>query len=130
MIKPVILVVDDEPDARSTIISYLEARFDCDFKEAPDGDAAVDFVKSGPCDVMLLDIKMPKKSGISVIKEAKEINPKVDILVVSAWVNEDVAEETSKLGATDYAVKPLDLKVIEFKFKKILEKRGQKISKI
>lgn len=128
--KPVVLVVDDEAEARSTIINYLEARFDCDFKEASDGDAAVDFVKARPCDVMLLDIKMPKKSGMSVIKEAKEINPKVDILVISAWVNEDVAEETSKLGATDYAVKPLDLRVVEFKFRKILEKRGQKVSKI
>lgn len=130
MTKPVILVVDDEPDARSAIINYLDVRFDCDFKEAPDGDAAVNFVNAYPCDVMLLDIKMPKKSGMSVIKEAKEINPTIDIMVISAWVDEDVAEETSKLGASDYAVKPLDLKVVEFKFKKILEKRGQKISKI
>lgn len=130
MIKPIILVVDDEADARSTIVDYLKGRFDCDFKEACDGDEAVKFVKSNPCDVMLLDIKMPKKSGMVVIKEAKEINPKLDILVVSAWVSDDVAEEASKLGATDYAIKPLNLKVIEFKFNKILEKRGQKVSKI
>ncbi|MDD5617643.1 MAG: response regulator [Candidatus Omnitrophica bacterium] len=130
MTKPVILIVDDEAEARSTVREYLEVRFDCDFKEACDGDEAVKFVKSNSCDVMLLDIKMPKKSGMSVIKETKEINPKVDIMVISAWVNEDVAEEASKLGAADYAVKPLDLKVIEFKFKKILEKRGQKVSKI
>jgi len=130
MTKPVVLVVDDEADARSTIIDYLEGRFDCDFKEACDGDEAVKFVKSNPCDVILLDIKMPKKSGMVVIKEAKEINSKLDILVVSAWVSDDVAEEAAKLGATDYAIKPLNLKVIEFKFNKILEKRGQKVSKI
>lgn len=130
MTKPVILIVDDEAEARSTILDYLEARFDCDFKEAPDGESAVNFVKSNPCDIMLLDIKMPKKSGITVIKESKEINPKLDILVISAWVNDDVAEEASKLGATDYAVKPLDLKVIEHKFRKILEKRGLKVNKI
>lgn len=130
MAKPVILVVDDEAGARSTIIGFLEDRFDCDFKEAEDGDVAIDFVKANPCDVMLLDIKMPKKSGMSVLKEAKEINPKIDVLVISAWVNEDVAEEASKLGATDYAVKPLDLKVVEFKFRKILDKRGQMVSKI
>ena len=130
MTKPVVLVADDEADARSTIIDYLEGRFDCDFKEACDGDEAVKFVKSNPCDVILLDIKMPKKSGMVVIKEAKEINSKLDILVVSAWVSDDVAEEAAKLGATDYAIKPLNLKVIEFKFNKILEKRGQKVSKI
>lgn len=130
MTKPIVLVVDDEADVRSTIVDYLKGRFDCDFKEACDGDEAVKFVKSNPCDVMLLDIKMPKKSGMVVIKEAKEINPKLDILVVSAWVSDDVAEEAAKLGATDYAIKPLNLKVIEFKFNKILEKRGQKVSKI
>ena len=130
MNKPVVLVVDDEVNARNMIIDFLEERFDCKFREATDGEEAVKFVKSNPCDIMLLDIRMPKKSGITVIKEAKELNPKVDILVISAWVSDEVAEEAMKLGATDYAVKPLDLAVISLKFSNILEKRGQKISKI
>lgn len=130
MNKPVVLVVDDEVNARNMIIDFLEERFDCKFREATDGEEAVKFVKSNPCDVMLLDIRMPKKSGITVIKEAKELNPKVDILVISAWVSDEVAEEAMKLGATDYAVKPLDLAVIALKFSTILDKRGQKISKI
>lgn len=130
MNKPVVLVVDDEVDVRNTIIDFLEARYDCKFREAKDGDEAVKFVKANPCDVMLLDVKMPKKGGIAVIKEAKEINPKIDILVVSAYVSDEVSNEAMKLGATDYAVKPLDLGVISLKFSNILEKRGQKISKI
>jgi YesN/AraC family two-component response regulator len=130
MDKPVVLVVDDEVGVRNTIIDFLEIRYDCKFREAKDGDEAVHFVKSSPCDVMILDIKMPKKGGIAVIKEAKEINPKIDILVVSAYVSDEVSEEAMKLGATDYAMKPLDLSVISLKFSSILEKRGQKISKI
>ena len=129
MNKPSILVVDDEEDARSTIIGFLETRYDCEFKEAKDGYEAVKFVKDNPCDVMILDIKMPKKGGISVIKEAKEINPNIDILIVSAYVSDDVAEEALKLGATDYAVKPLELKAISLKFANILDKRGQRINK-
>jgi len=130
MDKPVVLVVDDEVDARNTIISFLEERFDCKFREAKDGEEAVRFIKTSPCDVMLLDIKMPKKGGIAVIKETKEINPAVDILIISAYISDEVSEEAMKLGATDYAVKPLDLGVISLKFSNILEKRGQKISKI
>ena len=130
MNKPCILVVDDEKDARSTIINFLKARYDCDFKEAGDGEEAVKSVKESGCDVMILDIKMPKKSGMTVVKEVKETNPSVDILIVSAWVSDDVAEEAMKLGATDYAVKPMDLKAISLKFSNILDKRGQKISKI
>lgn len=130
MNKPVVLVVDDEVDARNTIIDFLEARYDCKYREAKDGEEAVHFVKSNPCDVMILDIKMPKKGGIAVIKEAKAINPKVDIIVVSAYVSDEVAEDAMKLGATDYAVKPLDLGAISLKFSNILDKRGQRISKI
>lgn len=128
MDKPVVLVVDDEVGARTTIINFLEVRFDCKFREAGDGDEAVQFVKANHCDVMILDVKMPKKGGITVIKESKEINPKIDILVVSAYVSDEVAEEAMKLGATDYAVKPLNLGVISLKFSNILEKRGQKIT--
>ncbi|MBL7197926.1 MAG: response regulator [Candidatus Omnitrophica bacterium] len=130
MNKPCVLVVDDEIDARSTIINFLKPRYDCEFREAKDGEEAVEFVKTSPCDIIILDIKMPKKGGIAVIKETKDINPKIDILVVSAYVSDDVATEAMKLGATDYAVKPLDLKVISMKFATILDKRGQRVNKI
>lgn len=130
MDRPVVLVVDDEVDARNTIIDFLEARYDCKYREAKDGDEAVKFVKSNQCDVMLLDIKMPKKGGMAVIEETKEINPKIDILIISAYISDEVSEEAMKLGATDYAMKPLNLNVISLKFSNILEKRGQRISKI
>lgn len=130
MKKPVVLIVDDEKDARSTILYFLNDRYDCDFEEAQDGEEALAFVKSRHCDVMLLDIKMPKKSGMSVIKEAKEINTDIDILIISGWVSEEVAEEAVRQGATDYAIKPIDLKVISLKFANILDKRGQLSRKI
>ena len=130
MDKPCVLVVDDENDARSTLINFLKPRYDCEYREAKDGEEAIEFIKSYPCDIVILDIKMPKKSGMTVVKEAKQLNPKLDILIVSAWVSDDVAEEAMKLGATDYAVKPMDLKAISLKFSNILDKRGQKVSKI
>lgn len=130
MNKPVVLVVDDEVNVRNMIIDFLEERFDCKFREATDGEEAVKFVKTNHCDVMFLDIKMPKKGGITVIKEAKALDPKLDIIVVSAWVSDEVAEEAMKLGATDYAVKPMDLQAISLKFSNVLKKRGQEINKI
>ncbi len=129
MKKPVVLIVDDEPAARSIIAGFLKMRYDCDFKEASDGEEALQFVKSNPCDVMFLDIKLPKKSGIMVIKEAMDINPHIDIIVVTGYSSDEVAEESLKLGATDYAVKPVDLKALTLKFENILKKRGQKASK-
>lgn len=126
MKKPVVLIVDDEPEARLAIADFMKLRFDCDFREANDGEEALRFVKSNPCDVMFLDIKLPKMSGIKVIKHAKDVNPKLDIIVVTGYASDEVAEESLKLGATDYAVKPLDLKALELKFRNILQKRKQR----
>ncbi|MCX5665878.1 MAG: response regulator [Candidatus Omnitrophica bacterium] len=130
MNRPVVLIVDDEEGARSTILNFLKERFDCEFAEAKDGEEAVNFVKCHPCHVIILDIKMPKKSGITVIKEAKEIIPGLDILVMSAWVSDDVAQEAVEAGATDYLVKPVDLKVVSMKLSDLLLKKGYNASKI
>jgi len=130
MNKPVVLIVDDEEGARSTISSFLKERYDCEFAEAKDGEEAVNFVKCHPCDVMILDIKMPKKSGITVIKEAKQLNPKVGILAISAWVSDEVSQEAVEAGATDYLVKPVNLKVVSMKLSDMLLKKGYKVSKI
>ena len=130
MKKPIILIVDDVAEIRKTLHDFLEMRYEAEFIEARDGEKAVEYVKSNPCDLILLDIKMPKKSGITVIKEVKAHDPKIDILVVSSYTSEDVAEEALQDGATDYATKPVNLKVVDSKVKKILAKRGQLISKI
>ncbi len=129
MNKPVVLIADDEEDARSTISNFLKERYDCEFAEAKDGEEAVNFVKCHPCDVIILDIKMPKKGGITVIKEAKEINPDIGILVISAWVSDDVSEEAVEAGATDYLVKPVDLKVVSLKLSDVLSRKGYKVNK-
>lgn len=126
MTKAVVLIVDDDPGARSTMLDFLSERFDCDFKEAGDGEEAVRFVKSNPCDIMFLDVKLPKKNGAVVMKEAKEINPKVDIIVTTAYSSDEVADESLKHGAADYLIKPINMKTLSLKFANILKKRGQK----
>ena len=130
MNKPVVLIVDDEEGARSTILNFLKERYDCEFAEAKDGEEAMNFVKCHPCDVMILDIKMPKKSGITVIREARVIRPEIGILVISAWVSDDVSQEAVEAGATDYLVKPVDLKVVSMKLSDVLSKKGYKVNKI
>ena len=130
MRKAKVLVVDDEDDARSTVIDFLKKRYDCEFSEAKNGEEAVNFLKSSPCDIIILDVKMPKKSGIDVIKEVRTINPKVDILVISAWLSDEVSQEAVEAGAVDYLVKPVDLKVVSMKFSNMLEKKGYGANRI
>ena len=136
MKKAVVLIVDDDAEFRSMLLEVLTPRFDCDFKEVGDGEEAVEFVKSNPCDIMFLDVKMPKKNGVVVMKETKEINPNIDIIVVTAYSSDEVADESLKQGAADYVIKPADhitkpanMNTLISKFGNILKKRGQKISK-
>lgn len=128
--KPFVLVVDDDKDARSIVVNFLKERHDCKFTEASDGEEAINFLKCHPCDFMILDIKMPKKDGIAVIKEAKKLDLKIDILVISGWASDDVLQEAIESGATDYLVKPVDLKVVSMKFSGMLQKKGYKTNKI
>ena len=58
------------------------------------------------------------------------LTPTISMVMEKALESDEVSEEAMKLGATDYAVKPLDLRVISLKFSNILKKRGQRISKI
>lgn len=129
MKKAVVLVVDDDPGARSGIMEFLGLRFDCDFKEAGDGEEAVQFVKSNHCDIMFLDVKLPKKNGAVVLKEAKEIDPEIDVIVTTAYSGDEVADDSLKRSASEYLTKPMKMEVLAQKFGNILKKRGQKITK-
>ena len=108
MKKPTILIADDEPIARSNIRSFLEARYDCKLQEAKDGDEAMQFVKSSPCDVIILDIKMPKKDGLETLKELKKISPSSKVIIATGYKSADIAQEAMRLGASDYIVKPFN----------------------
>lgn len=128
--RPSVLVVDDDNDARLIVVKFLKERYDCEFTEANNGEEAINFLKCRPCDLMILDIKMPKKDGIAVIREAKEINPKIDMLVISGWSSDDVSREAIESGAADYLVKPVELKVMSIKFAGMLQKKGYAVNKI
>jgi YesN/AraC family two-component response regulator len=127
--KPCVLIVDDEVDARLTLRNFLEERYSCEFAEAKDGEEALHYLKTNPCQFVLLDIRMPKKNGINVIKEVKEIDSNIDILLVSAWINEEMAEEAAKLGVTEYVSKPIDLNTIASKFEEVFRKKGIEIKR-
>ncbi len=122
--RPTIMVVDDEEEARLNIKNYLKERIDAVYVEAEDGEVAINKLKTSPCSIMILDIKMPKKSGLQVIEEAHQINPHIDILVVTAYQSDDVATQSIKKGAVDYLPKPLELKALEAKVNTIIKRKG------
>ena len=122
--KPTIMIVDDEADTRTIIEEYLQKRIDAVYLQAEDGEEAIRMFKKTPCNLMILDIKMPKKDGLQVIDEVRQIDPHVNILVETAYTGDDVASQSIAKGAVDYLPKPLELKALGAKVRTILKRKG------
>ena len=103
-----VLVVDDEASIRRTLREILEYE-DLDVDEAEDGDEALQRLNEGRYDVVLLDIKMPKRDGMEVLEILAESMPEVPVVMISGHADIKTAVDATKLGAFDFIEKPPDL---------------------
>lgn len=108
MAVPSILVVDDEAAIRRSLREILEYE-DYAVDEAEDGEAALDKLRSNRYDVVLLDVKMPKRDGLEVLAELRRIQYDGPVVMISGHGNIETAVEATKLGAFDFVEKPPDL---------------------
>jgi len=129
MDKPRILIVDDETEVRQSLNKFMARNIECEIAEASDGRKALEALEEGAFDLILLDIKMPGISGLDVLKKARLMHPSMDILVISAWDSQPIAEEVLQDGAVDYITKPSTINVIYAKVCEILKKRNKLLSK-
>lgn len=104
--KPLILVVDDEPDIRELIKDILEDE-NYHVRIAADGQEAQRVFSEEQPDLILLDIWMPDIDGISLLKEFKQQNKSVTIVMMSGHGTIETAVEATRLGASDFIEKPL-----------------------
>lgn len=109
---PSVLVVDDEETILELICDELaKERFLCDV--ALDSDVALNKMENHNYDVALLDIMLPKKSGIDILKIIKECYKTTAVVMMTAVKDIDVVVEAMKLGASDYIVKPFSIDRLE-----------------
>jgi len=106
--KSRILVCDDE-DALRTILSSELAGAGYDVATAADGEEGITEVKNQKFDLVLLDIKMPKKDGFEVLKYIKKEQPAVKVIMLTGFADLKNAIESKKYGAEDFVSKPYDL---------------------
>lgn len=105
--KASVLVVDDDHAHRLMLKTLLE---DWGYRvtEADDGDVAVEQVANGAFDLILMDVRMVKMSGLEALPKIKALNPAIPILIMTAYSSVETAVEAIKSGAHDYLIKPLD----------------------
>lgn len=101
-----ILICDDEEGIRESLKLILEKEYDIKF--ANSGDDAIRKIKETPADIVILDIKMPKKDGLETLKELKKISPASKVIIATGYKSADIAQEAIRLGASDYVVKPFN----------------------
>lgn len=111
MQKKKILICDDEEGVRESLRLILSDRFDLVFAE--NGDKAIETLKSNPeITAVLLDIKMPERNGIEVLKEIRSCNDDVSVIIVTGYQSVETAAEAIKSGASNYIVKPFESKTV------------------
>ena len=105
--KKTILVTDDDLSHR-TMLRTLLSGWGYAITEADDGGSAVEATRRQPFDLILMDIRMIKVSGLAALSEIKAFNPSIPIVVMTAYASVETAVEALKKGAYDYLTKPLD----------------------
>ncbi|MFQ5876563.1 MAG: response regulator [Acidobacteriota bacterium] len=107
-----ILVVDDEPSVREVLTSFL-GDYGYDVKEAEDGERALEVARELRPQIVLLDVAMPKMSGIEVLRRLRQEAPESTVIMISGHADEQTALDALDMGAYDFIRKPFDLDYLE-----------------
>ena len=102
-----ILVVDDD-QAHRTMLRTLLSGWGYKIVEADDGQVAIEKVHEQAFDMILMDIRMLKVSGLEALDGIKTYNPAIPVIIMTAYSSVETAVEALKKGAYDYLTKPLD----------------------
>jgi CheY-like chemotaxis protein len=108
MEKESILVVEDEDIMRESLVDWFSSE-DHKVDAVGDGDEALKEVNLKDYDVMIVDLKLPGRDGLSVLSEVRVKNPKTKVIIVTAYPSIDTAVEAMRRGAVDYLPKPFEL---------------------
>ncbi len=107
-----VLIVDDEENIRRMIRMTLETA-GYEAAEAMDGKQAMEMIElDSKWDVVLLDQKMPAPDGLQVLRELKERNLQIPVIMITAFASIELAVEAMKLGASDFVRKPMTPEIL------------------
>lgn len=102
-----VLIVDDERDIREGSQRII-SRMDCDVKTAPRGDEALKILEKESFSIMLLDLKMPGIDGMEVLRQVKEKDEDILVIIITGFATVETAIEAMKKGAYDFIPKPFE----------------------
>lgn len=116
-----ILVVDDEKGMRDLLRKVL-SKEGYEVISAEDGEEGLNLIKENSFDIVIADLDMPVMNGIEMIKRAKDFDPNITIIIITAYASIESAVEALKLGAYDYLIKPFEIDELKIVIKKAMER--------
>ena len=116
-----ILIVDDELSMRQ-FLTHLLQRDGHSIRVAENGRQAMALLRQQPADVIISDVKMPDMGGIELLRAARELQPDVEVIMMTAFANEQTAHQAFLLGAFDFVHKPFDNEFLKEKVSRALQK--------
>ncbi len=119
MISYALYVIDDEETIRESLSMALEGEYT--IKTFAEGKSAVKGIQDDPPDLVLLDIGLPDMSGIEVLKQIKNFDPHIVVIMITAYEDTETVISAMKCGAYDYVVKPIDMDSLKITIQNALE---------
>jgi DNA-binding response OmpR family regulator len=120
-----ILVVEDDPAIRQGIVDALQ--FDgYTTLEAADGNAGLEMGVTVECDLILLDLVLPGRDGLEILREVRATQPTLPVIILTARGEESDRVEGLRLGADDYVVKPFSVKELLARVEAVLRRSPER----
>jgi len=107
-----ILVVDDEAKMRRILEMSLKG-LGHEVEQAGDGVEALAAIEAAPFDLVLTDLRMPRKDGIELLRDLRDRGEEIPVIVLTAYGTIETAVEAMKCGASDYIIRPFEMETLE-----------------
>jgi DNA-binding response OmpR family regulator len=124
--KSSILIVDDEEIARQSLTDILRLE-GYNASAVPNGAAAIEYVRTHPIDLLVVDLKMPGMDGLQVIQAVNQTSPDTEVILLTAYGSTDSAIQALRLRIHDYLTKPAAPVQVVASVKKGLARRAAKL---
>src|SRR5205823_2659797 len=116
-----VVVIEDEPAIRRGVADALRAT-GYDVVEAADGARGADEALRRGVDLILLDLRLPKRDGLEVLAEVRKVRPTLPIIILTARGTEEDRVRGLKMGADDYVVKPFSARELLARVEAVLRR--------
>ena len=103
-----LLIVDDQNGIRMLLLEVFSAEQYTLF-QAANGETAINIIHTHCPDVVLLDMKIPGMDGLEILKYIRTFNPRIKVIMMTAYGELDMIKQATELGALMYFTKPFDI---------------------